>query len=870
MTTVINLIVGNLCALLVSVVGLVFTVVISILIKIAQYNNFVNSPPVDLGWGIVRDLCNMFFVVILLVIAFGTVLKIETYHYKRLLPKLLLMALLINFSKTIAGLFIDISQVIMLTFVAGFAVTGAANFVNLLGIEKLMTISGYNEVTSNAALAGSYVLALIMAIIALIVVTIITIILFLRIVALWILVILSPFAYLFSIIPTTQKYAQQWWAQFTKYVIVGPVLSFFIWLSLSMSSSIGSGEFKILSGSDIYKSGVGSQEQQNLKASITEISTESSMAQYMIAICLLVGSLMAAQQIGVAGSKMAGDWAGKIQRGGWETAKFAGRRADLAKMWAGAKLQERGKDREGIGGKVLRGMGKTLGVSYRPTVWKKAWQGRAEKLERSRYAKSTGTAQNFLNRVIPFSKDKFNYERIRTGQAEAEEMKILKAGGYSTELMKQTAFDALKNNDHILFANAIKFMAENADTNELLTDKKGRVREALSKKTAIELERFGITDINSGLGENVSTLQALTYYGMGSEDEGARIASDVGFIEHKNGNFQYTVAGEIDKDRKYKYLPLKEQAKIALSFQNLMHVGEKAKRMKPGTIFDKNTVFDKQGRRTGMFKDISGKYGKGEGAEIDVVFNKEDKWQIVDEKVEDKYKNQILKEEEQDEAEAIFNFKVSDQGREVLKGLDSEFIDKLSTAKPQLIQVLYKNIGLFKKELESDEYSSEQKGRLKEFIKEIGSVYGVEAEAPVINFANIKNQAKESLGTLVGSADKIEKTTKEKEVRSLLIELQEGLKKIETTIIPNLATGEQKVLQDIIKNMEPNIRDCQKEYSQDLRSIILSNAKELISIFEKSIGEKGEETKREEKKEETLVKPSSSMESKEPLFKKTY
>ncbi|MBI4992751.1 MAG: hypothetical protein HZC26_01250, partial [Candidatus Magasanikbacteria bacterium] len=38
-------------------------------IALAQYNNYIDSPVVKLGWLMVRDVVNMFFVVIVLVIA---------------------------------------------------------------------------------------------------------------------------------------------------------------------------------------------------------------------------------------------------------------------------------------------------------------------------------------------------------------------------------------------------------------------------------------------------------------------------------------------------------------------------------------------------------------------------------------------------------------------------------------------------------------------------------------------------------------------------------------------------------------------------------------------------------------------------------
>lgn len=93
----------------------VLIVVIQILITVSTYNGFIDAPAVTQGWVIIRDLSNMFFIIVLLIIAISTILGIETYNYKKLLPKLILMAILINFSKMICGILIDVSQIMMMT-----------------------------------------------------------------------------------------------------------------------------------------------------------------------------------------------------------------------------------------------------------------------------------------------------------------------------------------------------------------------------------------------------------------------------------------------------------------------------------------------------------------------------------------------------------------------------------------------------------------------------------------------------------------------------------------------------------------------------------------------------------------------------------
>ena len=156
------------------VMGKLAVLLLQILVGVAQYNDFINSSAVTYGWVLVRDLCNMFFVLILLVIAFATILRVESYNLKTWLPKLVIMAILINFSKMICGVFIDFTQVIMLTFVNAFKDIAGGNLTEMLGITKILD---FNEVDSEAvdfwSVLGSIILGVIMIIVAVIVILII-------------------------------------------------------------------------------------------------------------------------------------------------------------------------------------------------------------------------------------------------------------------------------------------------------------------------------------------------------------------------------------------------------------------------------------------------------------------------------------------------------------------------------------------------------------------------------------------------------------------------------------------------------------------------------------------------------------------------
>lgn len=320
-------------------IGKLVGVIVWVMIEIAQYNEFINSPAVSKGWIIIRDLFNMFFVVILLVIAFSAVLKIEKYPYKRMLSAFLIAAVLVNFSKLICGVLIDFSQILMLTFVNAFKDVGGENFIKILGLRDIVSLSenAPGEEIGNASLLGTYILGLIFSIVALVVMLVVTLIFAFRIVGLWFLVVLSPLAFMATVLPATQSYGRQWWQKFTNYLIIGPVLAFFIWLSLAVVQE---------SSTIIPPSGP----VPNIDASIATAGKPDFILNFIIGIGMLIGSLMVAKQLGVAGAGIATKAIGKMQAVASGVAK-----GTIKMPWKGAKAGAKifgrttaGRDRKSV------------------------------------------------------------------------------------------------------------------------------------------------------------------------------------------------------------------------------------------------------------------------------------------------------------------------------------------------------------------------------------------------------------------------------------------------------------------------------------------------------------------------------------------
>ncbi|MBI5022589.1 MAG: hypothetical protein HZC05_00240 [Candidatus Magasanikbacteria bacterium] len=288
-----------------ALIGQILLWAIDLLIQLSKYNSFLDANVVSVGWVLVRDVANMFFILIMLIIAFGTMLKIDDYSWKKLLPRLIVTALLVNFSKTFIGLLIDFSQVIMLTFVNGYAAAAGGNFMKMFQIEELFKSAALDS-KADVSLGGNvsfktligFALGAIMLGISLIVILVFVAILLFRIITLWVLIVLSPLAFLLGTFPKGKEYYGQWWKQLQGQIIVGPMVAFFLWLSLAaLGGGANSAEIGYTKGQDLEK----------LPAvdSNTQAGNWDNLASFAVSIAVLLMSLQMIQQLGVAGAGLA-------------------------------------------------------------------------------------------------------------------------------------------------------------------------------------------------------------------------------------------------------------------------------------------------------------------------------------------------------------------------------------------------------------------------------------------------------------------------------------------------------------------------------------------------------------------------------------
>lgn len=279
-------------------------------IEIAGYNNYIDADIVKLGWNMIRDVANMFFVVILLVIAFGTILGLEQYEWKKTLVKLIMAAFLVNFSNLICQVIIDVSQVFTITFLNAVAGAAGGNLIKMFNLDEIYKISyaGASPQNLPIQLFGGAVMTVIFAGMAMFTIGAYLIVIIARMVVLWTLMILSPLAFLFSALPNTQSYAQEFWNEFIHHVIVAPVMVFFLWLAFAtfgggdvVQQNIEKEHPLIISNSIDPITRATDTNNQSLGASFSQAASWENMANFAVAIAFLWIGIERVQKLGVVG-----------------------------------------------------------------------------------------------------------------------------------------------------------------------------------------------------------------------------------------------------------------------------------------------------------------------------------------------------------------------------------------------------------------------------------------------------------------------------------------------------------------------------------------------------------------------------------------
>jgi len=569
------------------VLGQILVMLLYVLIGIAQYNDFIDSNAVKFGWTLVRDLCNMFFILILLIIAFATILRVEQYNLKTWLPKLILMAVLINFSKLICGVFIDATQVVMLTFVNAFKNLAAGNLTSMLNVTEILSFSqSSSKDVTGWTILGSIILALIFSVVSVVVILTMLVMLAMRIIMIWIYVVLSPLAYLLASFPQGQSYSQRWWTDFSKNLIVGPVLAFFIWLSFASLGGVeGSRDInKMQRESNPENGDIGSE---NFSISVTEAGSQENVTKFIISIGMLLGGLMIAQEMGGMAGSVAGKGMAKLQamgsgamnsvsKGakrvtGIERAQNAlkvrqsmkeGLRQERAQKDAGALLRAESKAKKAIAavpdkGRQLvdRGMQRAFGVNSTQANINKAKEERKALEEKKKeievkFKDSIGKGDAMISQAnnLEQTQSRFNelQTRVSANGQDVEAKEELKMVGADLEVMKKNAGLAV-NADETAVAAKVKELKTNGEK-EKENDELEKINSEIQQHETVLGRQRRRAEIGSKVLSGVGGAALGSVLAFSTGGVGVLAAGAVGGIAGVKGRKKIMRAGESDAD----------------------------------------------------------------------------------------------------------------------------------------------------------------------------------------------------------------------------------------------------------------------------------------------------------------------------------
>lgn len=220
---------------------------------------------IEKTWSIVRNLANIMFIILILVVIFSQVtgVGIDNYGIKKVLPKIIICAILVNLSFILCRFAIDLSNILGNSLEGLFSNLGnlSSDFSSassesnsndidyyLKGGKKESYYSGTGALLALGLVVGTllkinasgFILALFLAVIfCAVAVLFLFIILVIRQVGVIACVILAPIAFCCYLLPNTEKVFKKWLDLFKKLLLVFPICGLVVGLGEFMAKFFG-------------------------------------------------------------------------------------------------------------------------------------------------------------------------------------------------------------------------------------------------------------------------------------------------------------------------------------------------------------------------------------------------------------------------------------------------------------------------------------------------------------------------------------------------------------------------------------------------------------------------------------------------------
>jgi hypothetical protein len=371
--------------------------ILSLIISVTLDPRFYTEGIVGTGFKISLQVADTFFLLIMIIIGLATILQYESYSIKKLLPKIIIIALLINFSLPISQFIIGFSDdmavfvfkqgfqgnmesisdgiintispasfvsdtqttkincpaIIAASTVAGALVGGGVGGVIVMPVAalscygaKAVQAASPDETIRQLQIMSSATLALIVFILLLIYLALGVILFLIRTAMLWTLIILAPLAWIAGALPFASHYLDEWWKKFLSWSFFSFLYALFIYISLSIVTN----QFL----QDTLKTFPSIKNPPDLSSAFISAATQNigSVLMVLTIFVLLFGGMFLSLKLAggagetiISGAKKATDWATKATSKALKQkvgAPVMGKAGEVAARIPGLKMAGRG------------------------------------------------------------------------------------------------------------------------------------------------------------------------------------------------------------------------------------------------------------------------------------------------------------------------------------------------------------------------------------------------------------------------------------------------------------------------------------------------------------------------------------------------
>ena len=201
------------------------------LLNVIEIGTLSDNRGLTEAWKTIRDFVNLIFILLMVAIAFSNILRIDTdkYGVRALLPRLVFGVIAVNFSFILVQIMVNVAYVVGQPF--------AEKAFNLIASPP-----ADSAILDPSEQIGQFIVALLLVIAVIIGFVILFFFFVVRILMIWMLTALSPFVFLFMILPLTRSLASSWWKNAMKWIFMAPVAFILLFVAAELLGTQQSGQ----------------------------------------------------------------------------------------------------------------------------------------------------------------------------------------------------------------------------------------------------------------------------------------------------------------------------------------------------------------------------------------------------------------------------------------------------------------------------------------------------------------------------------------------------------------------------------------------------------------------------------------------------